>query len=112
MNGAITLAPYRVLEEKQKDFFEVVKNKRKYFLQAGYITPRPALLLQSKIDKNVLIEIFEWTSEKHCEDAHSDKKVQEYWNKMDELWEDGGFGLNTIKESEMKFAHFDPIDIY
>ena len=112
MNSAITLAPYRVKEEKQKDFFEVIKDKHKYFLQARYITSRPALLLQSRMDKKILIEIFEWTSEEHCKNAHHDVKVQEYWDKMFALWEDGGFGLKEIKEAEMKFAHFDPIDIY
>lgn len=112
MPGAIVLAPYRVKLENQEEFLNILKNKRSYFLSAGYATKRPALLLQSKKNKEILIDIFEWTSEKHCDDAHNDKNVREYWNKMEELWEEGGFPLNKIIESTESFTHFDPVDIY
>jgi len=112
IQSAITIAPYKVQTENQETFFLIVKEKRKYFLKAGYVTSRSPILMRSRIDKTILLEIFEWTSEKHCEDAHHDDKVQSYWNRMYKLWEDGGFGLEQIQEAKLKFAHFDPIDIY
>ncbi len=110
--GSITIAPYRVKEDRQTELFEVLKEKRQYFSKAGYITSRLALLLRSRIDKEVLLEVFEWPSEKRCEEAHDDPQVNKFWNKMYELWEEGGFGLKEIEESKLSFAHFDPLDIY
>jgi len=109
--GYIVLAPYRVKKENQTVFFEVVKEKRKYFTEKGFMTKREPILLQSRKDAEILIDIFEWTSEEHIDKAHEDEGVRKLWGKMAELWVNGGFKLNELKESEMSFPNFMPIDL-
>ncbi len=109
--GFIVLAPYRVKKENQPEFFEVVKEKRKYFLANGFMTNRTSIFLQSRKDEEVFIDIFEWASEEHISKAHEDEGVRKLWTRMDELWEKGGFKLNVLKETEMSFPNFIPIDL-
>jgi len=109
--GFIVIAPYRVKKENHTQFFEVVKEKRKYFLEKGYMTERQPMLLHSRQDEELILDIFEWTSEEHIDKAHEDEGVRKLWEKMAELWEDGGFKLNKLKESEMSFPNFIPVDL-
>lgn len=109
--GFVVIAPYRVKKDNQSDFFEILKEKRKYFLDNGYMTSRTPVLLQSRIDDEIILDIFEWTSEEHIDKAHEDEGVRKLWDKMAELWEDGGFKLNNLKESEMSFPNFIPVDL-
>ena len=109
--GCVVIAPYRVKKENQKEFFEVVKEKRKYFTEKGYMTARAPIFLQSRKDEEIFLDIFEWTNEEAISSAHKDKGVLEFWTKMEELWENGGFKLNTLKETEMSFPNFIPIDL-
>ncbi len=112
MKPAIVIAPYRCKTENQEKLFEVLKDKRKYFLEAGYVTERMPVTVRSRKDKEVILEIFEWTSDKHTDEAHKDPKVREYWGKMGELCSAFGFPLKEISESSESFAHFDPLNIY
>lgn len=111
MKPAIVIAPYRCKIENQEELFDLLKDKRKYFLKAGYVTERKPVTVRSRKDKEVILEIFEWTSDKHTEDAHSDPEVRKYWGRMDELCSEIGFPLSVIAESSESFAHFDPINI-
>lgn len=112
MNPAVVIAPYRCKLENQEKLFDVLRGKRKYFLEAGYVTDRKPVIIRSRKDKEVIIEIFEWTSDKHTEDAHGDSKVHEFWGKMDELCSEIGFPLKEISEANVSFPHFDAINIY
>ena len=112
MNPAIVIAPYRCPTENQEELFGLLKEKRKYFLKAGYVTERMPITVRSKKDQEVILEIFEWTSDKHTADAHNDPEVRKYWSKMDELCSKIGFPLSEIKEASESFAHFDPLNIY
>ena len=109
--GYVVLAPYRVKKENQPEFFEVLKEKREYFLKNGFMTKRTPVLLQSRQDEEILIDIFEWTSEQHIDKAHEDEGVRKLWTKMEALWEKGGFKLNKLKEAEMSFPNFIPVDL-
>jgi hypothetical protein len=109
---AVVIAPYRCISENQEELFEVLKQKRKYFLEAGYVTTRIPITVRSRKDKEVILEIFEWTSDKHTDDAHKDPRVREYWGRMDELCSKIGFPLKDISEADVSFAHFDPLNIY
>ncbi|MEO8664130.1 MAG: hypothetical protein ABI462_01425 [Ignavibacteria bacterium] len=112
MGSAIVIAPYRCKEENQEELFRLLKNKRKYFLKSGYVTERMPVIVRSRTDKEVILEIFEWTSDKHTADAHNDPEVRKYWSGMDELCSKIGFPLSDIPESNVSFAHFDPLNIY
>jgi hypothetical protein len=110
--SAVVIAPYKVKPEKREEFLEILREKRKYFLKAGYITKRPALLLQSKLENEFYLEIFEWKSEVDSLNAHEDATVIAFWEKMENLWEDGGFALSHIPEAGLPFPHYEPVDIY
>lgn len=112
MNPEIVIAPYRCKKENQEELFEVLRNKRDYFLIAGYVTERLPVTVRSFKDKEIILEIFEWTSEKATEDAHADPKVHEYWGRMSKLCSSIGFRLSEIEESNESFAHFEPLNIY
>lgn len=109
--GYVVLAPYRVKKENQQEFFDLMKEKRKYFLENGFMTNRLPLLLQSRQDEEIMIDIFEWTSDEHIDKAHQDAGVRKFWTRMDELWENGGFKLNTLKEADISFPNFIPVDL-
>lgn len=111
MEPAIVLAPYRTKVENQEKLFEVLREKRKYFLEAGYATERKPITIRSRKDREIIIEVFEWSSDKHTDDAHHDPKVLEIWGKMGELCS-FGFPLTQIPEATESFAHFDPLNIY
>jgi hypothetical protein len=110
--GAVVIATYKVKEANLDAFLEVLREKHLYLLNNNYITTRQALLLQSKIETEVLLEMFEWHNEVSSLNAHEDGNVLVFWKKMEQLWENGGFGLNEIEEAEISFPHFSPLDIY
>jgi hypothetical protein len=112
MEPAVVIALYRCKLENQEKLFEVLKQKRKYFLETGYVTKRNPITVRSRKDKEVILEIFEWSSDKHTDDAHKDPKVREYWGKMDELCIAVGFPMKAISEAGESFAHFDPLNVY
>jgi len=87
--GYVVIAPYRVKKENQQEFFETVKEKRKYFLEKGFMTERTPVFLQSRQDEEIFLDIFEWTSDEHINLAHQDEGVRKLWGRMDELWENG-----------------------
>ncbi|HET6245048.1 MAG: hypothetical protein H0V01_14520 [Bacteroidetes bacterium] len=110
--SAVVIATYKVKPENLNEFILLIREKRNYFLQQAYVTKRPALLLQSKIEEDYFIEIFEWKTELASLNAHKDEKVIAFWIKMGDLWDDGGFGIDKIPEANLSFPHFEPLDIY
>jgi hypothetical protein len=110
--SAVVLATYKVKPENRDKFLKIVKEKREYFLKAGYVTGRPPLLLQSKLENEYYIEIFEWKSEVDSLNAHEDAEVLKLWEEMELLWEDGGFALSQIPEAGLHFPHYEPVNIY
>lgn len=112
MKPSAVIAIYKAKIENQPSMYRILKDKRKYFLEAGYVTDRKPLTLRSRKDNEILIEIFEWASDKHVDDAHRDQKVREYWDMMGELCSEIGYRLSKIPEANESFAHFDALDIY
>ena len=109
MKNVMSIAPYRVPKKNQKAFFELILEKKAYFLEKGYISQRMAMVLRSRKDPEILLEFFEWLGEPACESAKTDPVVLNYWEKMAGLWEDGGFGLIRIVESMEGVLLFDPL---
>ncbi|MEP7147101.1 MAG: hypothetical protein ABI792_08835 [bacterium] len=111
MGPAIVIAAYRCRIENQEELLQLLTDKRKYFLKAGYVTGRKPVIVRSRKDNEIMLEIFEWTSDKHTADAHNDPEVRKYWGRMDELCSGIGFPLSDIEEANEPFAHFDPVNI-
>ena len=110
--GQVVLATYKVKVSNQSKFFQLLKEKRNYFVKKGYVTKRPPILLRSKKNEQILLEIFEGVDEKSVRTAHKDGAVRKFWGDMEDIWVDGGFSLNNIPESEEPFSHLEPIDVY
>ena len=110
--GQVVLATYKVKISNQPKFFQLLKEKRNYFIEKGYVTKRSPILLRSKKNKQMLLEIFEWTNEKSPKTAHKDSVVRKFWENMEDIWADGGFSLDKIPETDKPFPHLEPVDIY
>lgn len=109
----IVIATYNVPPQNQKRYFEVMRRRRNYFLAAYYVTSRKPIVMRSRKDPAIIVEVFEWTGEEAIEKAHKDPKVIDgYWKKMEALWEEGGFGLEKLPEAGDPFAGFDPVEVY
>ena len=110
--SAVVIATYQVKPKNTDKLFLLLKERRNLFLSQGYITNRPPLLLQSKIEDEFFIEIFEWKTEVASLNAYKDEKVIEIESKMEEFLVDDGFSIDKIPEASISFPHFEPLNIY
>jgi hypothetical protein len=60
MLPAVVFAIYRVAVENQPAFMGVVQEKLDFFHKMKYRTGRDPILLRSKNDPEIIIDIFEW----------------------------------------------------
>lgn len=108
----VVLALYQVAKENEKALLKLLPKKRRYFLKTGYATKRLPILLRSRENPEIFIEIFEWKSQEAVAKAHQGPKVRAIWDEMDKLCKRIGQGLNEIPEFATPFPHFDPVDVY
>jgi hypothetical protein len=108
----VVLALYQVARENEKTLLKLIPKKRRYFLKAGYVTKRPPILLRSRENSEIFIEIFEWKSDAAVAKAHQDPKVRAIWDEMDKLCKKIGKGLNEVPEFATPFPHFELVDVY
>jgi hypothetical protein len=108
----VVLAVYSVSKRNRKKLLALLPKKWRYFLKAGYVTRRAPLLLQSRKNPELFIDIFEWKGDAAVAKAHKDPKVLAIWDEMDKLCKKLGVGLEKLPEARSTFPHFDPIDIY
>ena len=108
----VVLAVYRVSKKNQKKLLTLLPRKRRYFLKAGYVTRRPPLLLRSRKNPELFIDIFEWKGGAAVARAHKDPKVLAIWGELGKLCKKIGVGLKNLPEGEGVFPHFDPVDVY
>ncbi|MCI0596362.1 MAG: hypothetical protein L0Z48_07440 [candidate division Zixibacteria bacterium] len=108
----VVLALYQVASENEQALLKLIPKKRRYFLKAGYATRRAPILLRSRQNPEILIEIFEWKSQDAVAKAHQDPKVRAIWDEMDKLCKRIGQGLSEVPEFATPFPHFEPVDVY
>jgi hypothetical protein len=111
MLPAVVFAIYRVAVENQPAFMGVVQEKLDFFHKMKYRTGRDPILLRSKNDPEIIIDIFEWSSEDAIAKAHKDPEVRKRWDLMEKLWIRGGIPLAELSEANNSFANFEPIDL-
>lgn len=110
MKAVIVTATYEVPLQNQPEFLRIVGAKRKYFVEKGFATDRTPVLMHSHSRPEILIEVFEWTSEQAIQRAHEDPGVLEFWGQMEKQWTRGGFPLSELPESSQQFPNFAPVD--
>ena len=68
----VVIATYVVPKENQAAYFEVMRQRRAYFLEVGYATDRAPIVMRSMKNEEMILEVFEWTSHEAVEKAHED----------------------------------------
>ena len=64
--GSIMIALiYRCKISDQKKLISLLKKKRLELIEKSYIAPQPPILLQSKEDEQIVMEIMEWKSKRY-----------------------------------------------
>ena len=75
----IVIATYQVKEENFSHFLKLMKECEKVMRKDNLITYRPIYRMQSVINKEFLIEVFEWKNKDSFQDAQNNKNVLEIW---------------------------------
>jgi hypothetical protein len=101
------IALYRPKEGGDEKLRELISRHVPTLRERGFATDRPVTLLRCRSDGTYL-EIFEWVDGEAAGKAHEDEKIGPLWGAMAEVAEFAP--LNTMKESEHQFPHFEPVD--
>jgi len=84
------IVTYVVKKGREKDFEKILRKHWRVLRSENLTTEQIPFLLKDPESPSVYKEIFEWKSKSSFEKAHQSKKVQEIWNKLTELTQDGG----------------------
>ena len=105
-----TTATYRVAEEKQEKFVELLKGAERSMRREGLITTREVLRMRSLAEPELLLVVFEWVDSTAFERAQQNSHILEWWGKFEATWKEGGFGLAQFPEAGQPWAQFETID--
>jgi len=106
-NGHIVISAYKPKPGKDAGLLEVLKTHLPVLRKENLITERKGILMRAK--DGTYLEVFEWTSSKAVEQAHSNPAVLEMWKIFDEVCEYAK--LSDIDEAKGLFAGFEPVNI-
>ena len=104
--GKIVIATYRPKAGKERKLEQLVKNHVKVLRNQGLATMRTPMIMKSA--DGTIVEVFEWISKQAIEDAHSNKDVQEYWDKYREVCDI--IPVSSLNETNTSFSEFNPFN--
>jgi hypothetical protein len=107
----IAIAVYHAMEEKEEEFFSLIRAHWPVLYRRGLVTPMRPKVAQSATTPGVFIETFEWKSPAAVDRAHRDPEVQRIWNAMAAIWQKPSATLARLPECQSQFAHFAMLDI-
>jgi hypothetical protein len=107
----LAIAVYHAMEEKEEEFFSLIRAHWPVLWRRGLVTPRRPLLGRSLTTPGVFVETFEWKSAASVDRAHRDPEVQRIWNAMAAIWQKPSATLAKLPESQGQFAHFAMLDV-
>jgi len=107
----IAIAVYHAMEEKEEEFFSLIRAHWPVLFRRGLVTPMRPKVAQSATTPGVFIETFEWKSPAAVDRAHRDPEVQRIWNAMAAIWQKPSATLARLPECQSQFAHFAMLDI-
>jgi hypothetical protein len=105
-----TIAAYRVAVENQPAFIELLKGAEVTMRQQSLITDSPIFRMRSREDPTRILEIFQWSDPEAFERAQQNPEILKWWGQYEEIWAEGGFGLNQFPEAAQPWAQFETID--
>ena len=104
--GVIVIVAYRPKPGKEAALDALVAEHVPILRAAGLATDRAPVIAKSR--DGVVIEVFEWVSEKAVELAHAHDVVRDLWERFEEVCD--YLALNELPESSALFASFDAVE--
>jgi hypothetical protein len=104
--GIVAIACYKPKKGGQGPLKRIIKGHAKILLRENLITGRPPILLATK--NGIIMEIFEWKSDKSKIQAHKNPAVAAHWNKIEA--NGTSVTLADVEESGDRYANFQPIN--
>ncbi len=102
MSGVIAIVAYRPNPGQDAAVEALIATHVPTLRAAGFVTARAPVIAKAK--DGVIVEVFEWESEKAIELAHSDEIVRALWEQLDEICEN--VPLAELAEATDLFASF------
>jgi quinol monooxygenase YgiN len=84
------IVTYVVKNGREAEFEKLLKRHWKILQKEGLTTKQLPFLLRDPESRSVYKEIFEWKSKSSFQKAHRSRKVQQIWQQLMELTEEGG----------------------
>ncbi len=106
MPAQYVTATYRVKQENQDAFKKLMQEAEEVMRAEQLITSQPVFRMQSLINPEYIIEVFEWVDEEAFNKAMQNPQVLSIWGQYQNIWEDGGFGMQQIPESAESWAQY------
>jgi quinol monooxygenase YgiN len=106
MPAQFVTATYRVKQNNLEAFILLMKEAEQVMRSEQLITSKPVLRMQSRINPEYVLEVFEWVDEEAFGRAQQTPKVLAIWGQYQNIWEAGGFGMNQIPESSESWAQY------
>ncbi len=106
MATEICQAVYRAKPGKDEELAALIQRHVPVLRAEGLATERASIVMRSPRD-GTFIEIFEWSRPDEAHAAHTNPKVAEIWNAMEEVAE--FLTLADVPEATVRFAHFEPV---
>lgn len=110
LKSQFVAATYQVPESSQAAFLELQRGCETAMREQGLITERAIMRMRSLEDPELLLEMFEWVDEGAFGRAIENAKVQAFWGQYEDLWKEGGFGLERFPEAKLPWAQFAAIE--
>ncbi|MFC2086950.1 hypothetical protein ACFLSA_02155 [Bacteroidota bacterium] len=82
-SGRIVIACYKPKPGKEKKLTELMKTHVEILRMEGLATFRPPIIMKAK--SRTIIEVFEWKSIDAIQIAHSNRAIQQMWEKYSEV---------------------------
>ena len=107
----LAIAVYHAMEEKEEEFFSLIRAHWPVLWRRGLVTPRRPTVARSTTTPGVFLETFEWKSPASVDRAHRDPEVQRIWNAMAAIWQKPSATLARLPECQGQFTHFSILDV-
>ena len=104
--GIIVFASYKPKIDKLGELNELIKIHVDILRAEGLATNRQTVLMKSK--NGTIIEIFEWKSRESIEAAHTNKNVQNLWDKFTIVCD--FVPISSLDETKELFTEFESIE--
>jgi len=105
MAGIVCIVAYRPKPGGEAELLELVRGRIPTLRKEGLATDRVPVMMRAK--DGTIIEVSEWKSQQAIDDAHKNPRVLAMWNEFFAICD--CVPLNTVPESAMMFAGFEPI---